>query len=315
MYVPYLATSDYLPVIQREQLHDQILDELIDGIRERRFSESWAMGKIRSKIGDQYDFSYEFTPTLPFDSTKIYGAEDRIILDYPEWVSGTEYKADISFVTLDELAYRCIADNSDSDFDEGKWISIGFKGDIYHIALPFPRFSMRVRTPYGSNREGVYDKGDKVWWNGRIYSAIAPTRSVSQEDLINYASYAAYGYLNVFPDDLKQKGYWKDEGPYQITTGDPPFLPLPPDTPPTWVIGDNRDPLFVQAVVDLSLWMLHKRIAPMNIPKIRTESMNLTFDWLNGISQGTETTGIVEIQPSQGGSLSWGSAPKNRNTY
>lgn len=307
-FVPYLTKRDYLPVIQEEQLSYQILDEIEAGTRELEFAESWALGKIRAKIDDQYDLDFEFTDTLPYDPLKKYFGNERCVLDFPDWVSDTAYFEN-NCVVNNGIAYRCINVNNDIVFDPFNWLILGKRYDIYYIPLVNPIFSLDVQQRKGNYTAGYYRVDDIVWWNNRHFRCLIPTRFPDQEGIINYQTYRAWGHNNVFPHYPDENSYWKDEGAFEFTGENPTSLSE------VWRLGDNRNPLFIQAVVDLSLYLLHSRIAPMNIPALRVDRMKLTNEWLSNLSKGTETTPIQMLQPDQGENISWGSKPRVINGY
>ncbi len=110
---------------------------------------------------------------------------------------------------------------------------------------------------------------------------------------------------NQFPNQPNQQ-QWKDLGEISIQNK------LPNETN-YWTLGDNRDPVMVQAIVDIAVWMLHKRISPANIPKLRIDAFTNTWEWLKAVQVGEQTISCPAIQPTQVDSISWGSDIKKVN--
>ncbi len=81
----------------------------------------------------------------------------------------------------------------------------------------------------------------------------------------------------------------------------------------SWTLGDNRDPIMVQAIVDLSIWRLCSRIAPNNIPHLRQRNFEDTWDWLKSVQKGTQSVKVPSIQPNQVDDISFGSDTKKIN--
>lgn len=312
-FTPYIALSDYLPTIQSGQLNKQLLDGLQNGVNERRFVESFALNRIRGLIGYQYDLDFEFTPTLPFDYFKKYYANERVIIDYPEWVAETEYKQN-DMVIHEFNGYFCLADNQDAEFDSDKWQGIGKQYDIYYIQLPYQRFELNVQRQVNAFVAGFYKVGERVWWNNHIYKCLVQTRTISQEELIQYQDLSDVGYMNVYPNDEELgKQYWEDEGEFVIEAGNFPSYPMEGQENP-WTLGDNREPVVMQAVIDLALFQLHKRISPNNIPELRFASVNMTEKWLKNVKDGTESVGLYTLTPDEDDFM-WGSNPKYINKW
>jgi hypothetical protein len=315
-FVPYIHLNDYLPTIQSGQLNYQILDALEAGNKQRIFAESWAIGKIRGKLKDTFDLNAELTPTLPYDNEKQYYAGDRVIIDYDAWVAGTSYTAFKNCVIKDAIGYMCIVDTASTSFEQSEWVFLGKQFDIYYIPYPFPLFSLTLEEDNGAVQKGMYYVGDKVWWANHTYTCLRDSLIIDQLTALNYPNYKSIPFPNVFPNNTRNgKDQWKDEGEYLITIGDYPALSTAAFPNTTWILGDNRDPLFVQAIIDIALFRLHDRISPNNIPQLRTDNYWATMKWLEDVSDGKDSTDINYKQPPQGVSIAWGSSIKNQNGY
>jgi hypothetical protein len=314
-FVKYLTINDYLPTIQKGQLSQQILDSLYAGTLERQFAESWAIGQVRRYLKQVLDLDYEITPTLPFDTNKTYYGNSRVIIDFNAWVSKKSY-LQFDCIIKDTVGYLCLQQNQDEVFDASKWQQIGNQYDLYFVPLPFPLFSLEVQKTKGNYTAGFYKVGDKVWWDNHNFTSLRQTSLLDHDTLIQYPAYSSIPQSNIFPNDPEMgSSYWTDNGEYSID----PKVEIPSylidGQTQIWKLGDNRDPLLVQAIIDLALWKLHSRISPNNIPDLRNKNRDLTFEWMKSIQKGESNTDIEVLQPSQGESFRWGSSPKNINGY
>lgn len=317
-FVQYLTLSDYYASIQKNQLESQILDSLNIGNSQRFFAESWAIGKVRGSLKSRYDLDLEFTPTLPYSFTETYSGGSRVIIDFDDWVQTHEegyktgdcvIKDNNGYIALNDIPYN-------TAWNESLWNGIGKKYSIWHIAYPYPVFSMDIKLPRGINVSGYYKIGDLVYWNNKVYRARQDTTVADHVTVIQHNSYSDVGYSNVFPDDpVLGTSQWEYVEDFSVAPNSYPYLPQEGGEPSAWTLGDNRDIVMVKALLDLSIWMLHHRISPMNIPKMREDNKNFTFAWLRSLKDGSEESDVPLIQPSQGNSLDWGSKPKNINGY
>lgn len=314
----YITSADYLAVIQDGQLNDQILDELNEGKRQRRYAESWAISQVRSKLKSKYDLDFEITDTLPYNPKQVYYAGSRVIIDYDNWES-KKYKQ-FECVIKDSVGYICIVEESSETWDESQWQTLGAKYTIYHIPLPYPRFSINIQEQKGISTNGFYKVGDFVWWANHTYKALRQTITLNHDTTIQYYSTSDLPSPNTFPNDPEAGAlFWEDLGEYSIgkySDGTDGSLPVgTEDAPSKWIEGDNRDISLVQCIIDLSLWILHKRISPMNIPVLREKSKEMAFAWLSGVKNSDNDTDLESLQPEQGESFRWGSQIKQINTW
>lgn len=320
-YVAYLTSNDYSAVIQSGQLNEQLLDALKQGLVERKIAEAWAIGQMRSKLKQKYDLDYELTPTLPYNPTKVYLGGDRVIIDYDNYVTGNTYKQyDCVINPDDSIGYMCTVEQSQNVWDESEWQSLGDQYTIYHIPLPFPRFSIEVEEAQGVTTKGFYQVGDNVWWADHTYEALRQTVTLDHSTEIQYYTTSDLPLVNTFPNDKSQGAlWWKDLGLYSIdsfSNGNGAAFPIgTEDAPSAWLAEDNRDEITIQVLVDLSLWMLHKRISPMNIPVLRESAKNDAFGWLTNVKNADINTDLEPLQPAQGESFRWGSDTKKINQW
>jgi len=313
-YVPYLRKVDYSPIIQNGQLSNQLLDPLNAGTNQRIFAETWAIGKIYESIEQRFDLAFEITPTLPYDYYKTYYAGDRVCIDFDEWVAPAEETSYLfgNCVIKNDIGYFCVQPNNSATFRPEDWVRIGKKDDVYYIPYPYPIFRLEPEQQRGIFTAGYYKKDDKVWWANKVWTAKQETV------LIDDAAYIQFQYINnippanTFPNAKGGDLFWTDDGEYSFTgTLEEPNYP----SIGVWKLGDNRNAILVSSLIDLSLWRLHSRISPQNIPALRESNKNATFQWLKDIKDGRINLDIEPLQPQQGLNLTWGSKPKYISKY
>lgn len=313
-FIPYLVLNDYLPTIQSGQLNNQILDPINQGgEQERKFAESFAIGKVRSVLSSFFDLSLEITPTLPFKFNKVYHPGDRIILDFPDWIASpvsedeeAQTKYEIGDCVIYQLiAYCCSQENSDQEFISNNWTAIGNQYDIFYIPYPYPLFSLEIKDQRGIQINGFYKVGDYTYWENHTWQAKRGTLIGSHQAIEQVGRTYFVPQSNQFPNQINQT-QWTDFGESIIQS-------KLPNEELYWTFGDNRDPLMVQAIIDISIWKLHKRISPLNIPKLREDSFKSTWEWLKDVQKGEQTISCPALQPTQVDSISWGSDIKKNN--
>jgi hypothetical protein len=306
MSAKYVTLRDYLPIIQNDQLLNQLLDPQ-EGDFERKFCESWAVEKLQEHLSDKIDLSFELTDTLDFDINKTYKARERAVCDFEVWTSRAWAQGELC--VNDGKCYYCQIDNSDGSFDPDKWLYFAKQYDLFYIPTPYPIFSFEIKKPKGIYTDGYYSPGDNVWWENHTYECISGTVLTTDQTRIQnvYAQNIPNG--NTFPNDkVNGSKFWKDLGEYSVQAGT-----LPNVSP--WVLGDNRNASFLLAIIDLTVWRLHSRISPNNIPKLREDNMKCAFDWMTKIENGKLQTSVQKNSPELSNSFRWGTKTKQTNGY
>lgn len=78
--------------------------------------------------------------------------------------------------------------------------------------------------------------------------------------------------------------------------------------------GDDRDSQLVNYICDLTLYHLHSRISPRNIPQLRQDRYDNAVAWLKMCAMGDVTPKLLEYEVPQK-IIRWGSNAKNSNSY
>ncbi len=152
--------------------------------------------------------------------------------------------------------------------------------NIFYAVYPYPYFD--VNAPY--------NKGDKVFFNNTIYTALLPTGYLTDSEIIQYIYTENIPYANAIPGyQYQYYNQWDTGVPYLISAG----TPL---SNSAWLQSDPRDAQLVNSIVDISLFHLHSRVSPRVIPELRTIRYTDAKTWLSNIASGVVTPAIPPLQ-------------------
>ena len=291
----YLISSDYQKQIQADNLNQ--ITTSIPAVRTT--AELAAQAECISYLIQKYDAVKEFTDTLIYDSAAIYKAAARVYVDALVYNAALAYAAGAMVLQAGNI-YACIVPiDVPEPFTAAHWQLLGAEYDLFYALYPFPVFDLT----------GVYALGDTIWWNDHTYTALIPTIPIDHDDLIQFGRSTNVPYQNVFPDDRAQgKNFWTDNGVYTVPAGSLA-------NPAFFIKGDNRNPQMVMYMIDITLYHLHSRIAPRNIPQLRIDRYDAAISWLKMAMKGSITAALPTKQPPQGARIRAGSNIKNINSY
>jgi phage gp36-like protein len=80
-------------------------------------------------------------------------------------------------------------------------------------------------------------------------------------------------------------------------------------------VGTARDPQLLAYIIDITLYHLHSRIAPRNVPELRLTRYENAVAWLKMCAYGDVTPKLEVITPAQGNRIRYGGNTKNTNQY
>lgn len=292
----YIRLKDYDQTIQAEGLKQINGDN--DAVR--LACEASAIDEMKSYLTPKFNIDIEFRSIELWNPSLTYNAYDRIHIEYDAWNIATAYVVGDK-ATYQDKAYNCtIANTGQAPTTLTGWALIGDKYDLYYAHVPFP--------PYLTNTQ--YYEGDQVFWKNKTYTASKDS-------------------INVYPDSTTQTGYWADNGDYEV-----PASTLLSNTT-YWTLGDNRSLRMLECALDITLFKIHKRIAPRNIPEHRyiaymgKDQDKLVYNntkvvypiysalgWLQSCASGEDVNvSVVEVEPKQGHAIKSSQSPKNLNNY
>lgn len=309
----YLIFSDYAPLIQDANF----LQILSANDRIRTDSEKAAQAEAISFLRQKYDTTFELKDLTIWDKTAPYSAYDRVYLDANAYVNNFTYN--IGDLALHNGSiYECNTNGTTGTWSDAKWDLLGLQYDIYYALPPFSPFILT----------NVYNVGDKVFYKENVYTCLVNTPLLDHETGLQYRLQQNLPYQNVFPDDPQAgTNYWHLEESYIVPAG------TDINNEAFWSATDNRDQQMKQKFCEITLFHLHKRIAPRNIPQLRIDAymgaesdrsvvngeirypLYSALGWLQASARGEVTPALPLLQPKQGQRVRWGGDIKNINSY
>lgn len=292
----YLRDKDYSALIQPENLN-QIISN--DSSLKKVFA-LVAQEELASYLRQKYLIAQEFTDTEVFSMSKSYKARDRVELNFAAYSATSTYAINDLVINAGK-AYVCITAITVAEaFNIAKWTLLGNQYDLFYVTLPVEEF----------NSNKIYNRGDLVFWNDKVYTNVQPTFVPDHEAILQYGSTSNIPQLNTFPDDpVNGSKVWGTGTAYSVDAGT-----LVTDTD-FWTAGDNRSPQIVMYMIDVLLYHIHARIPPRNIPQERHVRYEAAKAWLEMAARGDITANIPLIQPKQGRRITSGGRIKNQNHY
>jgi hypothetical protein len=309
----YLIHTDYIRSIQDANLQ-QIITSNQSVLTQ---AERAAVEEAKSHLRQKYDVSNEFQDTNQWDITKTYYTTNRVYLSATDFSATTAY-VNGNYVLYSGSVYRANTSHTGA-WNPAHFTFINLQYAIYSAKFPYPLFDYTA----------IYRRGDQVYWKNKTYTCLIPTAVPSHDTNIQYVQIDQIPFLNVFPDDIVNGvQYWGVGVNYSV----------PANTQITdtayWDASDYRDAEMVQRIVDITLYHLHQRISPQNIPALRVirymgnapdrvikETGDTVYPvysalgWLQACARGFITPNLPVLQPAKGGRIRYGGNPKNINSY
>lgn len=309
----YLIPNDYLKLIQDVNFQQIITSN----DRIRKDAELAAQAEAVSYLKQKYDTTFELKELNVWDFTSPYSAYDRVYLDASVYVNNSTYN--IGDLCLNNGGvYQCNTNGTTGTFNIGNWDILGSQYDIYYALPPYSIFDLY----------NVYNVGDKVFYKQNVYTCLVNTPLLDHETGLQYRLQQNLPYQNVFPDDPQAgANYWHLEEAYLVPAG------TDINNGAFWSATDNRDQQLVQKFCEITLFHLHKRIAPRNIPQLRIDAyMGAEADrnvvngeirypvysalgWLQACGRGEITPNLPMFNPKQGQRIRFGGNIRNINSY
>lgn len=251
--------------------------------------EQTAQAEISSYLVQRYQMDKVFTATGSFDLSATYYGKNLIEYSAPQFSASTNYVTN-DHVVYDGYIYASVSGSTGILPNTGltQWNKITKDKTLYNAKLPYPEFSIKTN----------YVAGSQVWYGDVVYTALVDV-------------------IGVYPD--ANTAYWTPGTTYSFTG-------QYPENTTYWIKSDNRNQQLVQAVMDVTLYHLHSRINPRDIPELRvyrysgndSKMSGGVIGWLKQVGAGLVTADLPEIKPDDtnpNNSIQWGSQVRNNNYY
>jgi len=274
----YLVYNDYKRIIQSDNLQQIISTD--DSVRTD--SEAAAQEEIISYLIQKFNTDEEFKATEVFSMAATYNAGQTIQLNGTPYNALTQYATNDIIVFSGDVYYTSGSTIGNSPTSTGStWNKLGVQYALYNAI-----YTEELYT-YGK----TYLVGNKVYWKNKIYTCQNQNSTVTPDD-------AAYGMQ-----------YWGAGVSYSIPVGTVVTDAL------FYALGDARSQQMVQTMIDVTLYHIHSRIAPKNIPDLRVKRYDDAKKWLKMCYMGDVTPNLLVKTPRSGGRIRIGSQLKNKNSY
>jgi hypothetical protein len=258
-------------------IHTDNIDTIIESNEQIKLDvEQSAQAEMISYLAQRYKVREVFSDTTVFDDTVTYKGKNLIEYTAPAFDTTTTYGA-ADRRTHKGYLYESIAGSTPHAFVASEWTKICADKALFYAKLP--------QTEY--NPDTKYAVGDKVWFEDSVYTC-------------------AKKCTNIDPSNSE---FWGTGTPYSFSG----FLP---DNTTYWTAGDNRNQQIVLFLIDITLYHLHSRINPRNIPDLRKERYNGNgpndsggaIGWLKAVAHGNVQADLPVYTPQQGLSMRYGNS-------
>lgn len=238
--------------------------------------EQSAQSEMISYLTQRYRVNEIFTDTKSFDITATYNGKQLVEWTAPAFSASTAYVTD-DYVLQGGYIYKSIAGSTAHAFNSAEWTQICLDKSLFYVTLPEAEYVNTI----------AYSVGDKVYYNNIEYTCLISV-------------------IGILPTNSQ---FWSEGAAYTVTA-------IYPDDDTIWTAGDNRNQQIILYLLDITLYHLHSRINPRNIPDLRKERYdgnNATQNggaiaWMKRVASGDITADLPQILPQQGMSIRWGNS-------
>ena len=322
----YLRLQDYIKTIQLENLNQ--ITNFDPNIR--LDAEQNTQEEITSYLTQKFDLVEEFTDIEVYNPSSYYNAGITLELNGSAWVSSQTYSVDevvlynnniyqsienssghtpgqfyniytdysVSGITTDNSGNTAVTYTTGTTITQGNsWSLLGPQYKLYHTLLPYEYWDY----------DQFYNTGDKVYWRGKVYTCLISGNGYIPDNKTRKKHLnPEFGMVNY--NTTIGTLYWGTGETYKVN----PFSLL--DT--NYIKpGDFRSQQMIQKYVDITLYHIHRRIAPKNVPDVRAIAYDAAIEWLKGCAAGDITPNLRVKTYRSGGSFWLSSITKNNNNY
>lgn len=237
--------------------------------------EQAAQSEMIGYLSQRYIIDQIFTNTTVFDINATYYGKSLVEYTEPAFNIATVYSIGDRVLYLGNI-YNCNTAGATGAWTASEWDLICADRTLYYVTLPHLEYSNTTS----------YSVGNQVWYKNVVYTCSTACK-------------------NILPTTA---GFWTAGSPYTVTATFPDDITI-------WTQGDNRNQLIVLYLVDITLYHLHARIQPNNVPDIRKirydgngdlEKAHSAIRWLRECGNGHINADLPNIDPQQGMSIRWG---------
>lgn len=253
------------------------LAQIIESNQQVRLDvEQSAQAEMISYLSQRYVTSEVFSNTTEFDITKAYYGKNLVEFTADTYAPASTYALG-DYALYVGYVYKCNTNGTTGVWNAAKWDKVCIDRQLYYVTLPYNQFDYSV----------TYEIGDNVWFKDKTYTCAQRCKNIDPTNTAFWGAGTSFSVTGVYPDDDIK-----------------------------WTLGDNRNQQIVLFLIDITLYHLHSRINPRNIPDLRKERYNGNsptdsggaIGWLKSVAHGNVNADLPELAPSQGLSMRYGNS-------
>jgi hypothetical protein len=309
-----------------------------------------ATEEASSYLSGKYDTENEFSETFSYAFDEVLVPADRQTWDLPAFDPTQTYQVGAG-VTVGSDEYLAVVAVSPGAFNPAQWLLVpGVSlNTIQYVDYPYPLFQYQSFYRAGDRVtwqgsvyqcvQGTIPVGHQEMLNRGVYPLYpVPNQFPGMVPGVNGSQWSpgtpysfsfsglygsvpgspipAWDSLTTYPVGLGVT--YGGQTWYAVTgvAGNVPGADVYSWLPVSITIGDNRSQQVVQVVIDIALYHLHSRLAPRNIPELRTRRYERALRWLDDAAHGVVTPQMIQLnQPELGARISFGSSVKRVNAF
>lgn len=300
-----LTDNDYLKV----SLSSEVRTLIENNYNQWLDAEQAAQAEMLSYLNQRYIVSSIFTDTTIYDSINTYSAKNLVQYFEDDYNELTSYSVG-DRVAFDDYIYECItAAQGISPENTTYWVQRVLNGSLYYVTLPSEEW----------DKDTTYESGDVVWYKNKEYTATVSNKNI--EPTSNSGVWGS-GTTYTISAGLTPDVEYKEEITYALndvvtykggkytakgaTTGNLPtnatYWTANTDSY-EWTYGDNRSPLVVRFLLDITAYHFMRAVPARAIPDHIKEAYNGNtgndtggaLGWLKNVAKGLVSADLPEI--------------------
>jgi hypothetical protein len=314
----HLRDKDYKQTIQDKDILQVVSDDLtlVTAV------EQSAQEEMISYLLQRYDTDRIFASIGTFSLSITYSGTQLIEYSEPVYDQTVTYSVG-SRISFDDNIYINLLTSSQIDpTDTLVWQFLTEDKSLYYAKLPYNEW----------DEKKLYNTNDNVWFQNGTYTASQtnvgnlPIQPYDAFRIVENDRNISIGYqdLNVPPNYGFNSPFVSSPNQFWSFGSTYSFSGAYPEDTTRWTKGDNRNQMIKMYLMDITLYHLHSRINPRNVPDLRA----IRYDgnnpaqnggavaWLKRVAAGDINPQIPEIIPHQGSDFRWFSTqPKRSSLY
>lgn len=238
--------------------------------------EQSAQAEMISYLAQRYKVAEVFSNTTVYSDSVVYYGKNLVEYTEPAFSATSSYSQGDRVLQLGNI-YEANTALAPGAFDATDWTLICADKSLFYAKLPYTEY----------DPDTAYEIGDTIWYNNKVYTCVKKCKNIDPTNSSFWGTGTEYSFSGQLPDDTN---YWNP--------------------------GDNRNQQIVLFLIDITLYHLHSRINPRNIPDLRKERYNGNsptdsggaIGWLKSVAHGNVQADLPVYTPQQGLSMRYGNA-------